>query len=382
MSLFPLGSTRRRACHIALAGMAHVAVTVVVAFTGAESLLLRGSLFIDVPATHPHEEAITWAEEQGLLRSYRDGIFAPDDEITRAEFVGLLLHAAGVKSRGRECLRAFRQEYGPRARFLRDVEPGTWYEADVCAALERGIIEGFADETFRPDDHVSFAQAAVMLTRAYGLPVPAIQSGEPWYGPAVQKLADRSAVPADVLSFHASVSRAIVAEVLYRLSSPDVHRASLSYEDLEEQSRLHAAAPTLDDPAGELLALINATRWQYGLPAVRSNDALGKAAGTYAIDMNTRGFDGHEGPGGSLPPTRIKAAGYETSTLENCGCRTIEYRYGEAIARARTPDEALEQLLASRNDAAILLSPDYNEVGIGRAGDVFVINLARTLLGH
>lgn len=382
MSLFPLGSTRRRARHLVLTGAAHLAVTVAVAFSGAESMLLQGSLFTDVPARHPHEQAITWAEEQGLIRARADGAFGPDDEITRADFVGLLLNAANFKSRGRECLRAFRQDYGPRARFLRDVEPGAWYEADVCVALERGIIDGFTDETFRPDDHVSFAQAAVMLTRAYGLPVPAAEKGEPWYGPAAKALAKKNDIPEDVHSFNASISRAVVAEMLYRLSSPDVHRASLSYEDLAEQSQLHAAAPSLDDPAGELLALINATRWQHGLPAARANDALGKAARTYAADMETRGYAGHEGPGGSLPPDRIKAAGYETATLANCDCRTIEYRYGEAIVRARSADEALEALFASRTYAAIILSNDYNEAGVGRSGDMFVVDLARTLLGH
>lgn len=44
---------------------------------------------------------------------------------------------------------------------------GHWAEADILEAVQRGIIEGFPDGTFRPDDIVSADQLLVMLFRAY-----------------------------------------------------------------------------------------------------------------------------------------------------------------------------------------------------------------------
>lgn len=52
-----------------------------------------------------------------------------------------------------------------------DIE-GNIYEAEIETGLEKGIVKGFPDGTFRPDETVSREQAAVMITQAINSIVP------------------------------------------------------------------------------------------------------------------------------------------------------------------------------------------------------------------
>jgi hypothetical protein len=65
-----------------------------------------------------------------------------------------------------------------------DVPPGAWYEASVNWAIERGIVTGYEDGTFRPDSKPTEAEFLAMLFRAAPpaeLRGPA--KGEAWYAP-------------------------------------------------------------------------------------------------------------------------------------------------------------------------------------------------------
>ncbi len=361
--------------------VAHALLTVLLV-AGGESYFLQASLFTDVLPTSPHEKAISWLEDQGYVHGHPDGTFGPDEPINRAEFVQMLINVTGFKSRATPCLADFREQYGKKARFLRDVAPGVWYEGAVCVALQQGVLIGEQDRTFRADNYVSFAEAATMLVRAYGIPRKPQTEHESWYEPAVHALAEKNAIPLDVVSFTASISRALVAEMFYRVSVPVANLPSLTFDQVATQSRLHAAAPSLDDPNDEMVALINATRWQYGLPAVKANVPLENAASGHAKDMAVREYYDHDGPGGVTPPDRIKAAGYETATLENCNCQSVLYRYGEVITRARTVDEAFDSFMNSRDHRDILLSPDFKDVGIGNYKGYWVGDFGLKSIGY
>ncbi|TVY07485.1 S-layer homology domain-containing protein [Paenibacillus cremeus] len=49
---------------------------------------------------------------------------------------------------------------------FKDIKIGDWYVSAVSAAAKAGIIGGFEDATFRPNDNISREQMALMLTRA------------------------------------------------------------------------------------------------------------------------------------------------------------------------------------------------------------------------
>lgn len=52
-----------------------------------------------------------------------------------------------------------------------DVLPGVWYESYIQWAVDNGIISGYPDGTFGPEDNVTRGQVAVMLCRSAGADV-------------------------------------------------------------------------------------------------------------------------------------------------------------------------------------------------------------------
>ncbi len=67
-----------------------------------------------------------------------------------------------------------------------DVSPSDWYYNDVAIAVEKGYCNGFPDGTFRPNDPVTREQAAVFISNARGLTANA---------QAADSLADAAALP-------------------------------------------------------------------------------------------------------------------------------------------------------------------------------------------
>lgn len=96
-------------------------------------------------------------ESQALISGYEDGTIRPDHEISRAEFVALVNRVAGYQAAG-------------NAITFSDVKAGDWYAGQVAIAVNEGYIGGFEDNTFRPNDSVTRAQAAAIIARIKNLP--------------------------------------------------------------------------------------------------------------------------------------------------------------------------------------------------------------------
>lgn len=89
-----------------------------------------------------------------IVNGSADGRFDPNRTVTRAEFVAMLVRALELSEK-------------PQRASYSDVAPNeAWYAGAVGAASAAGLIEGYADGSFRPDAGVTREQAAVMLGRA------------------------------------------------------------------------------------------------------------------------------------------------------------------------------------------------------------------------
>ena len=91
--------------------------------------------------------------QRGLFIGVSDTQFAPSLTMTRAMFVTVLGRLAGVNT-----------EAYPASSFS-DAAPGQWYSAYVEWAAENGIVLGYGDGKFGPDDLVTKEQAAVIIAR-------------------------------------------------------------------------------------------------------------------------------------------------------------------------------------------------------------------------
>ncbi|MNN14220.1 Endoglucanase precursor [compost metagenome] len=80
--------------------------------------------------------------------------FNPKGNVTRAEFATFLGRALGL-------------DQSAQAPSLSDVQNGTYYAGYVAALNDLGIVTGYADGTFRPNQTVTREQITVMLMRAY-----------------------------------------------------------------------------------------------------------------------------------------------------------------------------------------------------------------------
>lgn len=77
--------------------------------------------------------------------------FAPENEITRAEFASLLVRAMGISE--------------VNTSKFPDVKSTNWFAGAVNAAAKAGLVDGFEDGTFRPSANITREQMAVMLKR-------------------------------------------------------------------------------------------------------------------------------------------------------------------------------------------------------------------------
>lgn len=116
------------------------------------------ALFSDVSSLNKNSVAIDALVEQGVLQGYSDGSFMPDQEVTRAEAVKIILLGMGISV----------DENASSAGQFSDVTESDWFYDVVGTALNLGIVQGYDDGTFRPSQTVNRAEAVKMMLAADG----------------------------------------------------------------------------------------------------------------------------------------------------------------------------------------------------------------------
>ncbi|MFC5401301.1 S-layer homology domain-containing protein [Cohnella soli] len=112
--------------------------------------------FTDVTDKHWARSAILQAVNTGMLKGYPGGVFKPEQAITRGEMasiVAALLEGSNASAAGGSS--------------FTDIK-GHWAQASIERVQAAGIIAGFSDGTFRPDDKLTRAQAVVIINKLLG----------------------------------------------------------------------------------------------------------------------------------------------------------------------------------------------------------------------
>lgn len=108
---------------------------------------------------HWAEANIQKAIASGIVNGYTDGTFKPNSTVTRAEFAVMLMNV--LKPQGEAVSLSFTDE----------TEIDTWARTAVAQAVQAGIIKGYTDGAFHPNDHITRAEMAIMLAKASGITI-------------------------------------------------------------------------------------------------------------------------------------------------------------------------------------------------------------------
>lgn len=113
--------------------------------------------FDDVAADAWCAGAVAWANANGIVGGYGDGCFGPSDPITREQLAAILWRYARYK--GYDTAQG-----GMAVREFSDYESISGYAVDAMTwAVNTGVVGGYGDQTLRPQNGATRAQAAQML---------------------------------------------------------------------------------------------------------------------------------------------------------------------------------------------------------------------------
>lgn len=121
---------------------------------GGAGLRLEYGSFSDIKG-HWAMDSISKMSYMGYVKGYENK-FRPNDSITRAEFVTLVTRVLNLKNTDENI------------EFL-DVEDGSWYKDSINTAASFGIIKGYPDNSFKPNDKITRAEISTILENIHNL---------------------------------------------------------------------------------------------------------------------------------------------------------------------------------------------------------------------
>ncbi|MBN2057473.1 MAG: S-layer homology domain-containing protein [Candidatus Saganbacteria bacterium] len=122
--------------------------------------VLRLLDFRDVAPDYWAAKPIAILAMDGIISGYPDGTFRPDGLITRAEFTKLLMSARGIG------------DFSPSGKPYVDIRQDHWAADYIGFGAKYGFVKGYPDRTFRPNNPVTRAEGVSMIARFADLPEP------------------------------------------------------------------------------------------------------------------------------------------------------------------------------------------------------------------
>ena len=172
-------------------------------------------VFTDVPRSHENYAAIKYLKDEGIINGYSDGTFRPEATVNRVEALKMLMYAFGV-------------EAGPAKSLpFSDTENNAWYAAPLATAIEKGIVKGYADGTFKPAQTVKIAEYIKILFETNDIEMTDTLAANPyadvpkdeWYASYAYLLNRKNLLDVSNNRLYPAngMTRGDVAETIYRL---------------------------------------------------------------------------------------------------------------------------------------------------------------------
>lgn len=108
--------------------------------------------------------------EKGIVSGADESHYNPDKPITRAEFVKIVVNTYNIPMQDAESV----------VSSFKDVKESEWYAAYIQAAYDKGIVEGYTKNTFNPNKPITRAEAmkVILLASGKNIEMPTQESGK------------------------------------------------------------------------------------------------------------------------------------------------------------------------------------------------------------
>ncbi len=122
-----------------------------------EVKVLRIAPFNDVAMDYWALAPIALNSVLGLIKGYPDNTFRPEKGITRAELTALLVRTGNIEDD--------KWEQAKSEVKFKDIKGTAWYAPYVNYGVELGLVTGYPDKTFRPNQVLNRAEGVTILAR-------------------------------------------------------------------------------------------------------------------------------------------------------------------------------------------------------------------------
>ena len=127
----------------------HASQYAIVIDTHSHATVDVSDLFIDIAPDAWYKDAVQYAYDNGLMTGVSATEFAPEATTTRAMIVSILARLENVTT--------------AEAAGFADVDDNDWYATAVNWAANVGVVNGYEDNTFRPNTAITREQLAAIL---------------------------------------------------------------------------------------------------------------------------------------------------------------------------------------------------------------------------
>ncbi|MBD3156689.1 septal ring lytic transglycosylase RlpA family protein [Candidatus Peregrinibacteria bacterium] len=269
------------------------------------------AVYTDVDIGHPEYVALKYLSENNIINGYEDGSFKPDTLVNRAEALKMILEAQNLITAHYITNHSLGgASFNENPLTFTDIYKSVWYYPYIKKGVELGIVKGYEDGTFKPDQTVNRVESFKMIMESDDIVLPEVTENpfadvdmNTWFAPYLLEAKLREIIyytMNNTVNPNKEMTRSRFAELVYRyIRSKEGHcfgKASYYSDYLEGRStstgepyrasELTAAHLTL--PFGTIVRVTNLANGQS--VDVRINDRGPYITGR-SIDLSKSAFD-------------------------------------------------------------------------------------------
>lgn len=139
-----------------------------VALILAVPFMAQAASFQDVPENTVDFNAVEYLKAKGVVSGYSDGTFQPQKTINRAEALKIILLASGLSG-----------ESATEIDFP-DVGTADWFYGYVRRGVEKDIVRGYDDGSFKPGNNINVAESLKIILLSFAMELPASVQNDPY----------------------------------------------------------------------------------------------------------------------------------------------------------------------------------------------------------